>query len=569
MKNISLMNRLRLIALVIILLFASFILAYLLPRQGSQIEAQVETKLENLVQTQLGTLEYYYKAYEEGLMSEEDAQAQALRTLETVRYNESDYFWVNDASAMVIMHPTNPGLNGTDQSTLADANGVKIFSEFARIGADGGSGFVRYEWPKVKDGEPLPKLSYVKGFKPWNYVVGTGIWIDDLNIIKNETRNLALLILAGVILVAVLLTYWVQHITKQSLDAITKRSEAYENYDYTQLIEVETRDELGKIATAFNHTITNLKVLIAQLVTFNQQIEKNSGTLTQLTDGLSDSAAQTEESSTHMAHVISETDQATRSMADKIQEVRDAVESIAERATEGAMTTKTVAERANDIQEDALKASTNANTLYERVKTQLEEAIDDSKRVNNIIGLADNIIDITEQTNLLALNASIEAARAGEAGRGFSVVADEISKLAAQSSETADSIQSIVKVIIGSVDKLAGFSESLLEFIDVQVLPDYRKLQETGVKYREDAEVFNDIMMNLSAASEELNASMDAILETIQELSESAENGARGVEVISDMNQELSQDATKVKAINDSMIEMIEELKGVLGKIKC
>ncbi|MCD4711828.1 MAG: cache domain-containing protein [Clostridiales bacterium] len=134
MKNISIVGRIRIISIGVIFIFSVFILFYLLPLQNQNVERQVELKLQNLVESQIKTLEHYYSRFESGEMTDQEAKEEALRVIESARYNTNDYFWVNDENAIVIMHATNPSLNNTDQSQMQDPDGVKLFSEFASTG---------------------------------------------------------------------------------------------------------------------------------------------------------------------------------------------------------------------------------------------------------------------------------------------------------------------------------------------------------------------------------------------------------------------------------------------------
>lgn len=568
MKNISIVSRIRIISIGVIFVFAVFILFYLLPLQNQNVELQVELKLKNLVEAQIKTLEHYYSRFENGEMTEAEAKNEALRLIESARYNTEDYFWVNDENANVIMHAINPSLNNTDQSQLQDPEGVKIFSEFALIGKDGGDGFVRYMWPKSEGEAPEPKLSYVQGFKPWGYIVGTGIWIDDLDALKNSVRNISLTVMSILILLVLVVIYFVQRTIKLTLNEILKKSEEYSDHDYRNRIEVDSKDELGKIAGSFNRSVDNLREIVGEIGIINSTLNSNSNSLSRLTHTLSENATETTDVSNDINEIIQQTTRSTTDMSERVEEIRDAVESIATRATEGAMTTRDVADRAIKLEEDATASSDKANQLYYKAKEKLTLAINDSKSVQEINVLAKTILAITAKTNLLALNASIEAARAGEAGRGFSVVADEIGALAAQSSHTADSIREIVEIVNDSVSRLAESGDELLSFIDTQVLVDYKKLMTTSAQYTKDADTFNGIMMDLSAASEQLNASMDAILDTINELAESAEQGSKGVIKIKDMNATLSEDAQKITKINQDMNDIIERFTNMISKIK-
>jgi methyl-accepting chemotaxis protein len=568
MKNMSIITRIRVLSFSIILIFATFILFYLLPLQSDSLQEQVETRLQNLVQSQIKTIEYYYAEAESGNLTQDKAKELALKAVEISKYNEKDYFWVNDEKGFVIMHSSNPALNNTDQSQLTDADGVKIFTEFANVAKNGNNGFVHYRWAKSKDVEATHKLSYVEGFKPWGFIVGTGIWVDDLDEIKNHVRNITLIVLLGIVLLVIIAVYIVQRITQKTLKEITDKAMAYSDYDYREIIEIDSKDELGKIATSFNKSVDNLRQIVKEINSCTLTLSSNSNSLNDLTSALSKNAEETTSASDDINHVIQQTTVSTNHIANLVEEVRDGVESIATRATEGAMTTHDVASRATQLKEDATASSHGANEIYHKVREELSSAIVQSKSVEEINVLASTILAITSKTNLLALNASIEAARAGEAGRGFAVVADEISDLAAQSSKTADSIRSIVGIVHNSVSRLADSSNDLLSFIDAQVLADYKKLIDTSTQYNKDADTFNGIMMDLSAASEELNASMDAILETINDLAASATSGSIGVTKIRDMNEALSGDAEHVSKVNNDMKKVVESFTEIIGRIK-
>lgn len=568
MKNITIVNRIRMIAIGIVVVFALFILFYLLPSQSRNIENQVEAKLQNLVETQVKVLSYYYDLSQAGTLTETEAKEAAMAVIGAARYNTNDYFWVNDEKATIILHPIKPELNNTDQSQMKDENGVRIFQTFADTAKGGKDGFVSYMWPKSKDEKPTPKLSYVKGFAPWGYVVGTGIWVDNLTTIKNGTRNLTLIVMGVLIVLVSIAVYILQNIIKKTLNEITTKAQAYGQLDYRENIAIHSGDELGKISTAFNHSVDNLRNIVTDIVGFNHTLSDNSHTLSDLTTALANNSEQTNHASKDINLVIQQATTSTAHIAELIEEVRDAVESIAIRATEGATTTHDVSERATQLQDDANASSLSAHTLYNDVRGQLAQAIDDSKAVQEINTLATAILDITARTNLLALNASIEAARAGDAGRGFAVVASEIGQLAAQSSATASSIRGTVSLVNDSVSRLASSGNSLLGFIDSQVLTDYKKLIDTSKQYHHDADTFNGIMMDLSASSEELNASMDAIQTIVDELSTTAFKGSQGVSSIQDMNQNLSADAEQVATVNQDMKHIIENLTAMIQKIK-
>lgn len=198
----------------------------------------------------------------------------------------------------------------------------------------------------------------------------------------------------------------------------------------------------------------------------------------------------------------------------------------------------------------------------------MEEAIEKSKAVEQIDILSSSILDITNQTNLLALNASIEAARAGEAGRGFAAVADEISKLADQSSQAVNRIQTVVKEVNESVENLCSASGKILEFVDLEVKPDYEKLVSISEQYNHDASTFNGIMMDLSATSEELNASMDSIADITKEMTGALEMGSESVNTISGYVNEVLDKTQNLTVLNGENLNSVKTLSGKTEQIK-
>lgn len=197
------------------------------------------------------------------------------------------------------------------------------------------------------------------------------------------------------------------------------------------------------------------------------------------------------------------------------QELGNAIENVAKKAEEAARQSSGIMERAGRQYETSKRSAEEAVSIYRETKEEMERAIEDSRRVGEINALTEEILAISSQTNLLALNASIEAARAGEAGRGFSVVAEEIRNLADNSRQAVDKIRQVTEDVVENVSFLSEKSGRLLEFMTDKVIEDYKGMTELAGMYEKDAGFYSDISGDLGASSQEMSAGMTEINEAI------------------------------------------------------
>lgn len=569
MKNLSLKIKVIALALIILVLFTVSIMFYIVPTMNKAIDNQVELKLQALVEVPYSTLVAYYDKATSGEMDEEAALQAALESIEQLRYEEnSNYYFILDYDVNMVMHPIKPELNGKNLSDSADAEGNKLFGEMIEVVKSDDEGYVDYVWEKAGETEVQPKSSYVVGFKPWNLVLGTGIYVDDVKAIKTEVSRNVIIITLLIAVLTTILTIFLSIRINDSVHKIMVVSKKVSENDYTEQIVLDQKDELGSIASAFNHAILNVKNLVYDIDQSIEVVKTNSTQLDANTDQLELIVSSTSRETETILESISESADSARNISDMVDEIKFAVETVATRATEGASTTSDITIRATELKDDSTKSSLKANEIYEEVKHVMEEAIERSKAVEQIDILSTSILEITNQTNLLALNASIEAARAGEAGRGFAVVADEISKLADQSSDAVSRIQNVVTEVNGAVLSLCDASEKILDFVDSEVKPDYEKLVSVSEQYNLDASTFNSIMMDLSATSQELNASMDSISQITRDMSDALSHGSDSVSAVSDNVADILDKTQELNSINNMNVESVNQLVETKSIIK-
>jgi len=564
-KDVKLVNKFSAIFVTIgILLFIVMEFVFI-PKIANDKRDGIRNELKTVVDSSYSIMDTYSKAYEEDVAKEKVVEA-----LNAYIYDEGNgYIFVNDHKGVVFVHGAKPALIGKALIDLQDTEGTYVFQEIIARAEEDGEGLTNYLWQKGSDENNIqPKETYVKDFEKWGWIVGTGAYMDDVEaeisaLTLNMRKNIIGLVAISLILVIVLMRLF-----NKNLKEIENKMDKYSHYDFREKMDLNQDDELGHIAANFNNIVGNLKGLINKIQVISENANVNADVMQGVTEKLKQNAIETADVTTTVSAGMEETAASVQEVNSTSLEIESAIGVVAAKAEEGAEATAEIINRATQLKNDSINSKETANKIYVDTKKTLEKSIEESKAVEQINMLAESILAITEQTNLLALNAAIEAARAGEAGKGFAVVADEIRKLAEQSSETVANIQRIVEVVQGSVGNLSNNSMKVLDFIDKKVLGDYNKLVDIADNYKNDAEVFSSIMIELNATSEELNASISQITSAISEVSIAASEGAEGMENIATKS---SMIITDIEKVNDSTMQTkkdLEDLKDEISKFK-
>lgn len=564
----KLRNKIIILAVFIITVFSLMIMFYIIPTVNGIIEDRTIVKLQELVDLPLSEINRQYELAQSGAKTEAEAKKEVAEIISKLRYSEVEYFWINDTEGNMIMHAVKPELNGTSVLDIKDPDGKFIFREFIDIVKSKGSGVVRYQWPKPGKDQPQPKISYVEGFDKWQWIIGTGVYVDDLREIQKNIYLQVIAISTIIILCSFGLIALIVIPLNKTLRQIMHHSSQYKDLDFREGIDLTTKDEFGEIANVFNSIRSGLSILLESMIHSSKELKGVSTSIASDMNVLEQHAGSTLSSTSDISAVIEETNATTLVVSETIDEIKDAVDVVATKAMEGASKASDISHRAVALKADASKSSAEANQIFNGVKGRLEIAIENARQVEKISSLLEGIMNITSQTNLLALNASIEAARAGDAGRGFAVVATEVGKLAVESASLVENIQKTIDFIRAAVFELINDSNEILKFIESNVLKDYEKLITIGDQYNEDAHVFNGIMMELSAVSEEITSSMVAIAESMSDVSKATTQEAESVESILHMTKEVADKTEKAAEVMASNIELINELDRLINRFK-
>ena len=331
--------------------------------------------------------------------------------------------------------------------------------------------------------------------------------------------------------------------------------------DLTKRVRVISNDEIADLGNGINLFMDKLQEILKLIIENTNYMEnvvaEVDGSVVKSNDSASDLSAMTEELSATMQDV----GLSVNTINDNADNILKDVEIIATKSDDINQFSKEMKANAEKIESDARYNMVQTGEKVGNILDVLNKAIEDSKSVDQVNNLTNDILNISSQTNLLALNASIEAARAGEAGKGFAVVADEIRQLADSSRETANKIQSINSVVVAAVNNLSDNANNLVSYLQQTILPEFQTFVDGGVKYKENASYIENAMDEFVEKTDVLKKNMDEIAHSINTITTVVDDGAAGVNNAAISTQDLVEDIVN---ISNKMIEN----KGIAQNLK-
>ncbi|MBE5834491.1 MAG: HAMP domain-containing protein [Butyrivibrio sp.] len=340
------------------------------------------------------------------------------------------------------------------------------------------------------------------------------------------------------------------------------------NGDLTQKIEVKGNDEVSDIADSINSLLEYIREVVSSIYSSSNKLSSSVDTALDTTVKTNDQLSGVSATMEEMSAAMEETSASLQQVHGSTSKIKGDVQNMYTNVREGTEYADNMEQRAMEMRQRAEQETESAKIAADEMTNELNAKIEKSKAVDGISSLTQTILEIASQTNLLSLNASIEAARAGEYGKGFSVVAGEISTLATNSADTAKKIQTISDEVIGTVRELADEATKMVEFVREKTVGGYIQLMETGEQYQEDAKKISEMLKNVEQASHNIESSMNVVSDAMDDVSTAVEESARGISDVAGAVSEMSENMKQNRVVVNENANIAQQLDGEVNKFK-
>ncbi|KRR18413.1 methyl-accepting chemotaxis protein [Bradyrhizobium retamae] len=512
------------------------------------LNQQKQIELRHLGELALGIVKEEHAAAQKGGVSDADAQKRAMARIAALRYGNNDYYWINDMHPKMVMHPIRPEMNGNDLSAYKDPNGKLLFVDFVNTVKKDGSGFVPYEWPKPGFDKPQPKLSYVVGFAPWNWVIGTGVYIDDLTAQTWASTQRSLIVAGAILLFTLVVSIFVARSVTGPLQRMTVAMNDLASGNLAvEVPGIGRGDEVGEMAKAVevfkSNAVARQSLEAEQHAAETRAVASRKADMSKMADDFEEAVGRIVQAVSSASSQLEVSAGTLTSTAERAQVLATTVASASEEASTNvqsvASATEEMASSVTEISRQVQESARMATDAVEQARTTNDRVSELSKAATRIGDVVELINTIAGQTNLLALNATIEAARAGEAGRGFAVVASEVKALAEQTAKATGEIgqqitgiQAATQESVNAIQAISGTIEKLSE-----------------------------ISSTIAAAVEEQGAAT-------QEISRNVQQAAMGTQQVSSNITDVQRGASETGSASSQVLAAAQSLSGDSNRLK-
>jgi len=476
---------------------------------------------------------------------------QAKAILKSMRFEKDGYFFAYDSNGVNTLHAIKPQLEGKNLYGLKDENGTPVIAGLIEA-AKKGDGFLPFSWHKPSIDAQAPKLGYAEYLPRWDWVLGTGIYIDDIDQLVSEykaaqlqslndnTRSAVILSFFGLLITIILVTFFVNRGVAPLQHVVASLKDVAEGEgDLTARLKVESQDEVGEVAIAFNDFMDKLQPMIKALQDSASEVMLAGNALEQQTGHAANSMQNHSLETEKIVTAVTEMSATSREVANNTHSTSQAI--------------KAANDQINEAQLEVSHAIEGISDLVSEVNGTSEAIQALSEQTERITKVLDVIGEIAEQTNLLALNAAIEAARAGEQGRGFAVVADEVRSLASRTQnstqEIGDMLTALQSRVRNAVDSMSSSQQR-----GKQTAHESTQIQTSLTAIERAIGTIHDMGIQTATAAEQQSAVAEDINQNLVHIQE----------IVHDLNDTASQSAS----VSSQLVSSGDKMSGLVGNFK-
>ena len=553
---------------------------------ANQLMEDVQNELRFEVETVYSMVDQFHQMQEDGVLTEKEAKKQAADIVRDLRYDDGNgYFWIDTTEGVNVVLLGREETEGNSRYDAVDPNGVKYIQEILNAGMQTGGGFAYFSFPKPDETEPLPKMSYSLEYEPYDWVIGTGMWIDQIDAMEADylaaaTAAMRTSIISSVIFLLILLVLlvifalFIGNRIANPLKLITSELERMASGNFTileptpEMEKVERdRTEIGTMSdaeTTLHHSIRELMEKISDTTSYvasaSEELTASAGQAADASEMVAESCTNVAGSCNDQMAVVTDASEEVATFAVNMDEFSNTIDSFGEAINS---TNQAASTGGAEIQ----KAVVQMQKIQESVSATSEVVSSLGSQLQTIGSIVDTISDIAEQTNLLSLNASIEAARAGEAGKGFAVVADEIRKLADESNDAAAQITELINSIQARSDEAVT---SMVQGLSI-VESGSEVVSQSGATFNEIVNMVSNVSQQAQRMEQivgDLASGTDRIKNHIEEIDNMSRSVAEETGNVSAASEEQTASAHEIAEASDRLAQTAQELQAFVQRFE-